>query len=124
MRVFVALLFAVHGFAHLVGFAGAWNLSREIAHKTTILGGRFDAGDAGIRVIGLLWLVAALAFAAAGAAALARAPWWPAAAMGVTAASLVLCAIEWPETRIGLAIDAALIAFLAAGVRGGWFAVG
>lgn len=122
MRVFVALFLLVHGFAHLVGFAGSWNLSREIAYKTTILGGRFDAGDSGIRVIGVLWLIAALAFAVAGAALLGRAPWWPAAAMGVSAASLVLCVTGWPDARIGLAIDAALIAFLVAGVRAGWFA--
>jgi hypothetical protein len=44
----LGVLIALHGLAHLVGFAAP-------------LAGRLDLGDAGIRVVGVLWLLLAVA---------------------------------------------------------------
>jgi hypothetical protein len=109
-----ALLFALlvaHGIAHFVGFAVPWRLlaSPEMPYKTTILHGRLDVGAVGIRVVGVLWLVTGATMIAAGAAWLIA--WsdpvvWTLGALG---ASLVLCVAEWPLTRIGLAVNVAVL---------------
>src|SRR5829696_5581074 len=99
MRIALAILMALHGVAHLVGFSGAWSLAPEgVPYKTTVLAGHVDLGDVGIRAVGLLWLAAAAAFLFAGLAAV----------------SLRLSATEWPEARIGVAINALIITALIA----------
>jgi hypothetical protein len=62
--VFVTLLIG-HGVAHIVGFVVPWKLMQmpEMPYRTTILGGMMDVGDAGIRLMGVLWLSIGLAFA-------------------------------------------------------------
>ena len=75
MRIAAVLFLAAHGFAHLVGFAGAFRLKPDIYH-TTLLAGRVDVGDAGMRVMGVLWVLAALLFAGAAASLAMRADWF------------------------------------------------
>ena len=114
MRIALAVLMALHGVAHMVGFAGSWQLAatNEIPYKTTVLGGNLDLGDAGIRVVGVLWAVAAVAFVTvSGAAALDKA-WWPTAAVIVALGSLALTVLELPQAKIGLVVNLALIATL------------
>lgn len=114
MRIVLAVVMALHGIAHMVGFAGAWQLaaSTEIPYKTTVLGGHVDLGDAGIRAVGVLWAIAALAFVTvAGGAALEK-EWWPNAAIFVAAGSLALTLLELPQAKIGLVLNAVLIAVL------------
>ena len=116
MRIAFAVLMAVHGVAHLVGFAGAWRLAPDaMPYKTTVLGGHVNLGDAGMRAVGVLWLVLALAFAVAAGGAVVDRSWWPALAVGVTIASLFICATEWPEARIGVAINVLILGVLAVG---------
>jgi len=115
MRIALAILMALHGVAHLVGFAGAWSLAPEgVPYKTTVLAGHVDLGDVGIRAVGLLWLATAAAFLFAGLAAVRGTAWWPQLALGVAAVSLLLSATEWPEARIGVAINALIITALIA----------
>jgi hypothetical protein len=120
MRVALAVFLLVHGFAHLVGFLGTWRLSAQVPYKTTILGGRLDLGDRGIRVMGLLWLLAALAFGVAAAATIAHPGWWLSFALLVSLGSLLMCLTAWPEAKIGAGIDALLIPLLAFGATAGW----
>jgi hypothetical protein len=109
-----ALLFALlvaHGVAHFVGFAVPWRLlaSPEMPYKTTVLNGRIDLGGVGIRTVGALWLVVGATMIAAGAAWLLS---WPAPmrwTIGSVLASLVLCVVEWPLTRIGLTVNVGLL---------------
>jgi hypothetical protein len=110
MRFFVAAFLAAHGFAHLVGFVSTWRLANlpDLPYKTTLLGGRLDVDDAGIRVIGLFWFAAAIAF---GFAAFAVAAQWPSAlriSAYVIAGSTLLCLISLPEARIGLGVNVVL----------------
>ncbi|MCC6998181.1 MAG: hypothetical protein IT370_26435 [Deltaproteobacteria bacterium] len=122
MRIPIALLLFAHGIAHVVGFLAAFRLGKApIPYKTTIFAGHVDVGDGGVRALGVLWLAAAVAFAAAAVAALARAPWWPSAALGLAIGSLGMCMVGWPDARIGLAVNAALIALMIVGARAGWF---
>ena len=117
MRFMLAALLMVHGVAHLVGFVVPWKLmsrSRpEMPYRTTILGGMMDAGDTGIRLIGILWLSIALAFVAIASCVVAG---WNVrtALFALLALSSAFCVIGWPEARIGLMVNAALLAALLA----------
>jgi hypothetical protein len=57
MRFVLAFLLVAHGVAHLVGFVSSWKLATlaELPDKTAVFLGRVDVGDAGIRVMGVLW---------------------------------------------------------------------
>ncbi len=114
IRYVLSLVLLGHGGAHLVGFVVPWRLAtlKEMAYKTTILGGRVDLGAAGIRVVGVLWLLAAAAFLAAAGAFIFQAPWALPFTAAVSVVSLLLCAIEWPEARIGVFVNVGLLAIL------------
>jgi hypothetical protein len=106
------LLLMVHGIAHLPGFVVPWRLAAlaEMPYKTTLLNGVVDAGPAGARVVGLLWLLAGLGCVATAVAALRGIPGWPAYTLGVLVFSLLLCVLSWPDSRIGLAVNLVLLA--------------
>lgn len=63
-----------------------------------------------------------ISFWIAGAAALTGQRGWIALATGVVAASLVLCALEWPVARIGLGVNLAIALALVLAQRMEWFA--
>lgn len=119
MRIALAVLMALHGVAHLVGFAGSWQLAAagSIPFKTTVLAGHIDLGNAGIRAFGVLWLVAAFAFVVAAGGAALDTEWWRAAALATAAGSLALTVLEWPQARIGAWLNAAIIVVLLVGWR-------
>lgn len=122
MRTAIALLMALHGIAHLPGFLNSWELVtlEELPYQTTVLAGRLDVGDGGMRMLGVLWLAMAAVFVACAGGALARGSWWLPWAAGAAMASLVLSAVEWPDARIGVAVNAFLLVALFLGTRFGW----
>ena len=97
----------------------SWKLATlaELPYKTTILSGRLDVGDAGIRVIGVLWLLAALAFLVAAIALVAVTGWAGRFMVAAVIASALLCVAGWPDARIGLAVNVGLALVLAIGAR-------
>lgn len=116
MRILLALLLAAHGLAHLVSFVEAWRLlPRVMPYKTTVLAGHVDLGDTGTRAAGVLWLLVSIAFAVVAGGAAADTDWWVAGAFGTAVVSLVLSATEWPEARVGVMIDVAILAALPLG---------
>jgi hypothetical protein len=111
MHLAFAVLLAVHGIAHLVGFLVPWRLmtSDEMPYSTTLLGGTVDVGGAGIRIVGLGWLLLAGAFLGG-----AWMVWVgrPGAAAWVTTTALVsvaMCVLGWPQARVGLWVNAAIL---------------
>ena len=117
----IAALLAAHGFAHLVGFVGGFALApAKVPHATTLLGGRLDVGEAGIRAVGALWLAAALAFFVMATATAMRAAWWPRATAIVALASLALCLTALPESKVGVIVNVAIVVLVAVVVRGPW----
>jgi hypothetical protein len=121
MRIAVGIYLLIHGFCHLVGFLVPWKLitSKEEPYKTTLLSGAIAVGDVGIRVVGILWLLAALAFLLNGVGALAAWPWWRDAALGLAITSTVLCVFGLPGAKIGILANLLLLAYLAA-TKLGW----
>lgn len=120
MRLFLASLLMLHGFAHVVGFAGAFKLSQDIPYKTTVLSGRLDLGPAGIRVVGLIWLIVAVTFVLIGLAGLANQQWWLRAGVAASIISLMLCMVELPEARVGMAINTIIILATIGAHQTGW----
>ena len=119
MRFALAFLLVAHAVAHLVGFVSSWKLATlaELPYKTTILSGRLDVGTQGIRVIGVLWLLAALAFLVAAIALVAVTGWAGRFMVAAVIASALLCVAGWPDARIGLAVNVGLALVLAIGAR-------
>ncbi len=113
-RILLSLVLVAHGLIHLLGFVVNWQLATlpEMPYKTTLLGGVLQVGEAGMRMVGVLWLLAAVGFVAVGVALLARSRWWRAVALRVTLLSLALCLLGWPDSRFGLWIDLGLLAYL------------
>ena len=113
MRQALSALLIAHGVAHLVGFVVPWKLlaSPETPYRTTILAGAIDVGDAGVRALGLLWLTAAVGFVFLGGALLAglNARAW---LLAMPLVSLGLCALGWPDARIGVAVNVVLVGVL------------
>jgi hypothetical protein len=114
MRFALAFILVAHGIAHLVGFVSSWRLATlaELPYKTTLFAGRLDVGDTGIRVVGVLWLLAAVAFLVAAAAVVAETGWAGRFTLAAILASALLCVAGWPDARIGLAVNAGLLAVL------------
>ena len=113
MRYALALLFVAHGIAHLSGFLTSWRLAslEGLAYKTTVLAGRVDVGEVGIRIIGVFWLLAALGFVVAGIGTTLALPWWGTLTAVVASFSLVLSVLEWPEAKIGVAVNLVILVY-------------
>jgi hypothetical protein len=111
----LASFLLAHGVAHLVGFVSSWKLATlaELPNKTTVLSGRVDVGDAGIRVMGVLWLLATLAFLVAAIAVASEAGWAVRFTVTATVASLMLCLVGWPDARTGAVVNVGLVLLLA-----------
>lgn len=108
---FIAVLLIGHGIAHLPGFLVPWQLmtSAEFPYTTTLLAGRVDVGAAGIRVVGLLWLLTAVLMFSAAAAWLWRLPSAATATLAIVILSLVLCLLGWPYARLGCLVNVGLL---------------
>ena len=119
MRFVFAVLLVAHGVAHLVGFVSSWKLATlaELPYKTVVFSGRVDVGDVGIRMMGVLWLLAALGFLAAAFAVTTETGWAVRFTLAAVVASLILCVVGWPDARIGVAVNVGLALLLAIGAR-------
>ena len=114
LRILLSVLLVVHGIAHLVGFLVPWRLVEmpEMPYSTTILAGQVDLGDTGIRVYGILWLLGGVAFLLAAWGGWTRHRWWAELVVGAALLSLILSVLGWPDSRIGVWVNLALLAGL------------
>jgi hypothetical protein len=124
MRYVLAGFLLAHGFAHLVGLAGSWRLGTGVPHKTTLLGGRLDLGEGGIRAFGVVWLFGAVAFATAAAALILVQPLWTTLVLAAAAFSLVISVLALPDARVGVGINVVLLAFAWLASRFHWLGGG
>jgi hypothetical protein len=125
LRFALAMILIAHGAVHIVGFVVPWRLATltEMPYKTTLLGGRLNVGEGGIRAVGVLWLLAAMGFVISGAALILLAPWWPSITLVSAGYSLALTILGWPDSRIGIPIDVILLGYVLIGGRLGWLSV-
>ncbi len=122
MRILLGILMAIHGIAHVAGFVVPWKLAppESGSYTTTILAGRIDLGSAGVRMLGLVWLGLAIGFLIAAIGSLFGFSWWMRAASLLAIVSLVLSALGWPDAKIGVPVNAAILVALLVGSRLDW----
>jgi len=106
MRLALGTFLPLHGVAHLPGFTVSWR-------------GAVHLGDTGIRIMGRLWLLAALGFVVASVATLRAAACWPRLTLVVSLFSLVLSALAWPDPQIGVILNVVLLTYLLIGGKAG-----
>jgi hypothetical protein len=121
IRIIAAIFLILHGLIHLIGFLVPWGLVKIDSFKygTTILAGKIDLGETGIRIVGLLWIVGAIGFVIAGIGLWMVLPWWFTLLMAVTLYSLVLCILGWPDSQYGFYINLIILGVLLFGERVG-----
>lgn len=114
MRYAFLALMAAHGMAHLPGFLVPWRWlsSPDLPFKTTLLWGQLEVGEAGIRAIGVIWLLTGAAIVASAVGLAREAPWAAGIALPVVLISGLLCFVELPHARLGLALNVVVLLFL------------
>jgi hypothetical protein len=122
MHIVLGLFLIAHGVAHLVGFVTYWKIAsfEEMPYKTTLLSGKVVVGDTGIRIVGILWLLTGLAFAALGVGVITLQPWWYPLIIYLAIFSLVMCVLGWPDARFGVLINVLILVLLLLGNNFGW----
>ena len=115
IRRIAAILLALHGVIHLIGFVTPWRIAtlEGFAYRTTVFNGALDVGDVGARFIGLVWLGLTFGFLAAGYG-IWRGTRWAAGLTAVLAiVSLIVCLLGLPEAGAGVVIDVLILAAVA-----------
>ncbi len=114
-RRVAAILLALHGVIHLIGFVTPWQIAslEGFAYRTTLLNGALDVGDAGVRVVGLVWLGLTVGFLAAGYGVWRGERWALGLTVVLAVVSLVVCLLGLPETFAGVAINVVILALVA-----------
>jgi hypothetical protein len=118
MRMVAALFLLLHGVAHLVGFRAAFWPSAKLVAKSSLWAGVLPLGPLAIKSFGVGWLLLALAYFGSAGLLLVGSASFTHCALWTTALSLALCALFWPEAKVGLFIDAALLVALTLHSRG------
>ena len=115
LRYLVAVILALHGLIHTLGFAATWGLGQinAISSTPTFPGG-LATGGAVPRLLGVVWLLLAVAFIVAAVGLATTSAWWKALLLAATMVSLLLCVAWWSDAKFGLVIDAIILVVLAA----------
>jgi hypothetical protein len=122
LPVVVGIFFVLHGLVHLLWLVVPWRITAVdgLPYATTVLAGRIDVGDAGIRIVGLLWLLAAIGWVIAGIGVFLLAPWWQPVTIAVALFAAALCILGLPVAKYGLMIDLAVVGFVLLNGRFHW----
>jgi hypothetical protein len=112
VRILVAVVLAGHGLIHLMGFVSLWRLAtiEQVPYGTTILSGAIDIGDGGVRIVGLVWALAAALFVVS-----AWTVWRGSrSALGIVTVSavvsLIVCIVGLPGSEVGVLVNVVILA--------------
>ena len=121
-RIVLGTMLILHGLIHLLSFVAYWNLAEVegLSYDTSLLSGSLEVGEAGAWVFGLLWFVAAVGLAFAGAAVFLLRSWWRPLTLGAALLSLALTVLGWPDAWFGTLVNLVILAYLFVGGRRGW----
>ena len=114
LTIILSLFVAVHGLIHLMGFVAYWPLREvsELPYKTSLLSDKLELGAAGMRLFGLLWLLAAIGFVIAALAMVFGWSWWAPLMLVAALFSLLLCILDWGVAFRGAIINIAILLLL------------
>ncbi len=112
LSIVSAVVLAVHGAIHLIGFVVPWQLGtvEGFQYRTTVLAGLIDVGPAGIRAVGAVWLIVAVGFVVAGFGVWRGEPWAVGLAVVLALGSLVLCVFGLPDSSAGILVNVGILA--------------
>ncbi|OGO57223.1 MAG: hypothetical protein A2V85_06995 [Chloroflexi bacterium RBG_16_72_14] len=112
LRIALAAVLFLHGIVHVIGFLVPWQLmtNPEFEYTTSAAWGTLELGDGGTRLVGLVMLALAVAFAVAALGVLRRASWALSLTVGVTLVSLAACILQSPAAILGVALDLVILA--------------
>ncbi|HEX2871761.1 MAG TPA: hypothetical protein VHP33_10900 [Polyangiaceae bacterium] len=100
MHIIAAVLLALHGVGHLVGFRSAfWPTPIDLQRRSSLVS----------KLDGLVWLVLALGFVGSAGLLLFHQAGWTVLLLMSAAGSALMCLLSWPEARLGLLIDVVLL---------------
>lgn len=114
LRTLLALALAAHGLIHLIGFVVPFRIAQleGYAYTTSAAWGRFELGDDGARVVGVLWLLVTVAFIVAAYGIWQQASWAIPVTATIAGCSLVLCILGSPAAAAGIAINVLILAVI------------
>jgi hypothetical protein len=114
MIIVASIVLVLHGIVHLLGTAMYLKLTPVVGldYVTTLLGGRWELGQVGTHVFGVLWIAPALGFVIAGIALLAGWVWWQPVLVATVLFSLVLIGLDWSNAFAGSIVDIAILALV------------
>ncbi len=103
-----------HGLIHLIGTTVYLRLGeiKGFTYKTTLLGGRWDIGSAGMGIFGVLWAVAAVGFIVASIGMLTGSSWWQVVLITVTVFSLILTGLDSSLAFAGVILNIIILGLL------------
>ena len=109
--ILAAVVLVAHGLIHLMGTMVYLRLGEitGFAYKTTLLGGRWDLGAAGIGVFGALWAVAGVGFIVAAIGLLTGSSWWQPVLIAVTICSLILTGLDSSLAFAGIGLNIVIL---------------
>jgi hypothetical protein len=112
-----AVILIVHGLIHLMGTAVYVSHAQinGLTYKTTLLNGRWELGEDGIRIFGALWVLPAIGFVVVALALLVGWDWWKPVLVAVTLLSLALTALDWSNAFMGTIVDIAILGLIPLG---------
>lgn len=107
----VCAILAIHGLIHLLGTIVYLRLAEidGFAFKTTLVAGRVDVGEAGIRMFGVLWILPAAGFLVGAAGLWFGWWWWLPTVVASTIVSLMLTTADWTIAFAGAIVDIAIV---------------
>ena len=110
--VALGMLLIAHGLVHLMGTTVYMKLGtiEGLPYKTTLLGGRWDLGERGMRLFGALWVLPALGFVLGGAALLVGQAMWVPIVVVTTLLSLVMTVLDFRAAFVGAILNVAILA--------------
>lgn len=105
----------IHGLIHLLGFAAYWPLAEiaELPYKTSLLNGRWELGESGMRSFSALWLIVAAGLVGSAVGLAQKQAWWLPVMSAAVLLSLMICILDWQNAWRGAIISlAAMIPLL------------
>ena len=123
-NILLAVALGLHGLIHILGPLAYFKLveMKDIPYKTTLLAGRWDIGDKGIRIFGSIWLLILIGYIIGLSGLVANQGWWYGLTIAITGASLLICILDVPGTKFGVVINVVLLILLAIAPNITWFA--
>ena len=107
LSIGLIILGLIHGLIHLMGFLAFWPVTAipNLPYKTTLLAGRLEVGQVGMRIYSLFWLLAGLGFVGAVLLLALNRPIWAPLMLAAALLSLLVSVLDWDQAWRGALVN-------------------